>query len=280
MEKEIKIEEINGLFYPFSKVVRIGLAKFEADYAGHFAKFYDVIQPDIPDLDFYSKLIGSCGGEALELGCGNGRLLIPLIQKEYKITGLDNSQDMLNILTKRCSKLPASISERATLIHADMTNFNLNKSFPFVFIPLNTFLGLPKASQRLEMLRCVRQHLEKNGSFVIDISISNPLTEPSAPSFNLFEQEKTEPMRIISVSQEFPGSINDTKFINFFNIFFKGEKKIAITVSMTEEWCVNYYSLFNLLKDSGFKITAAYSNYDLSPFNEGDSNLIVIANLC
>lgn len=279
MEKEIKIEKINGLFYPFSEVVRISLAKFENDYSGYFAKFYDIIQPDTPDLDFYSKLIDSCGGEALELGCGNGRLLIPLIQKGHKLTGLDNSLDMLDILTERCSKLPASISARVTLIHADMTDFKLNKLFPLIFIPLNTFLGLSKESQRLEMLRCVKQHLEKNGSFVIDISISNPLAESSAPIFDLFESKKSD-MKNISISQEFPGSTNETKFINFFNIFYKGEEQIAITVSMTEEWCANYYSLFNLLKDSGFKITTAYSNYDLSPFNEGDSNLIVIANLC
>lgn len=274
------MKKIKGLFYPFSEIVRSSLAKFEDDYTGYFARFYDVIQPDVPDLDFYSNLIDSCGGEALELGCGTGRLLIPLIQKGYKITGLDNSPDILDILTKKCSELPASISARATLIHADMTNFNINKTFPLIFAPLNTLLGLPRASQRLKMLRCVRQHLEKNGSFVIDISIVCPLIEPSTPIFDLFESEKIEPSkRIISVSQEFPGSINDTKFINFFNIFFKDRKKIAITVSMTEEWCANYYSLSNLLKDTGFKITAAFSNYNLSSFNEGDSNLIVIAKL-
>ena len=47
------------------------------------------------DADFFLELAREAGGPSLELGCGNGRLLIPLAHGGVAVTGLDRSGAML-----------------------------------------------------------------------------------------------------------------------------------------------------------------------------------------
>ncbi len=66
---------LHGLY---RDIVEGGIVQFEEDYGGTFVKFYDVIQQGQDDLALYRHLIQSYGDPVLELGCGTGRLLIPL----------------------------------------------------------------------------------------------------------------------------------------------------------------------------------------------------------
>ena len=58
------------------------------------SRYYD-LGPDSPDdLPFYEAQIPS-GAAVLELGCGTGRILIPLAKRGGSIYGIDYSQDMI-----------------------------------------------------------------------------------------------------------------------------------------------------------------------------------------
>ena len=63
-----------------------------------FARFYDLdynsFQDDVP---FYLGLAEHTGGPLLELGCGTGRLLVPLARAGFEITGVDLSEGMLQV---------------------------------------------------------------------------------------------------------------------------------------------------------------------------------------
>ena len=47
------------------------------------------------DLERYQELVTEQGGPVLELGCGTGRVAIPLARKGFEVTGVDVSQAML-----------------------------------------------------------------------------------------------------------------------------------------------------------------------------------------
>ena len=51
-----------------------------------------------PDGPFYLALAKKLGGAALELGCGTGRVTIPLARQGIEITGLDIVPGMLATL--------------------------------------------------------------------------------------------------------------------------------------------------------------------------------------
>ncbi|NTU82301.1 MAG: class I SAM-dependent methyltransferase, partial [Chloroflexales bacterium] len=63
-----------------------------------FARYYDADFRDyLEDLPFYHELARRTGGPLLELMCGTGRVLLPLAEAGYSITGVDSSPAMLSI---------------------------------------------------------------------------------------------------------------------------------------------------------------------------------------
>ena len=60
-------------------------------------------EPDPVELAFYQGFVERDGQPALDLGCGTGRLLLPLLQAGLDVDGCDLSADML----AQCSELAA-----------------------------------------------------------------------------------------------------------------------------------------------------------------------------
>lgn len=62
-----------------------------------FAKFYDAYVSDYTsDIPFYLQLASACGPPVLEVGCGTGRVLLPLLRAGLAVTGVDISEEMLS----------------------------------------------------------------------------------------------------------------------------------------------------------------------------------------
>ena len=73
------------------------------------ASLYDAF-PFTDDLDFYAGLAGTQGGRVLELGCGSGRILVPLARAGHHVVGVDTSPHMLALA---CEKLATAGPEVA-----------------------------------------------------------------------------------------------------------------------------------------------------------------------
>ncbi len=74
-------------------------------YESEFSKFYDnlVINDDY-DIEYLNKVLNNTKEPVLELACGSGRVMIPLLEKGYFVSGVDASEDMLEILRKKSIK--------------------------------------------------------------------------------------------------------------------------------------------------------------------------------
>ena len=67
------------------------------------ARYYDFF-PDTPDdLDFYRQRLRSPDASVLELGCGTGRVMVPLAESCGYIHGVDSSEGMLAICSEKLS---------------------------------------------------------------------------------------------------------------------------------------------------------------------------------
>ncbi|KPJ51544.1 hypothetical protein AMJ39_09700 [candidate division TA06 bacterium DG_24] len=59
-------------------------------------RHYDSQHGDyVADIPFYLDQVSRWGDPVLELGCGTGRVAIPIAKRGYRITGLDASEPML-----------------------------------------------------------------------------------------------------------------------------------------------------------------------------------------
>ena len=104
-----------------------------------------------PDVDMYlqfaeqSRATRAPDAAILEIGCGTGRVMIPLVQAGYRVVGIDESPQMLNIARAHLAVTPAGNWQ---LIETDARGLNLPEQFGMAMIALNTFLhNLTRADQ-------------------------------------------------------------------------------------------------------------------------------------
>src|SRR5262245_11397040 len=84
-----------------------------------YARFYDWENAQTlgrRDVPFWRRLAAGGGGRVLELGCGTGRVTIPLLRAGCEVVGVDRSVEML----KRLRGSRYVRSRGATLVRADI----------------------------------------------------------------------------------------------------------------------------------------------------------------
>ena len=116
------------------------------------------------ELPLLEKFLTTHPGTALELGCGSGRLLLPLLEKGYLIEGLDNSADMLNLCHEHAG-------DQEPVLHAsDIGSFETNTTYAAITIPAFTIQLLPY-EKLPEILENIRRHLHPGGGLYITLFI-------------------------------------------------------------------------------------------------------------
>jgi hypothetical protein len=73
----------------------------------------------------------------------------------------------------RAAKRAKELRAKLTLFEADMRTFSLDRTFPLVTIPFNTFLMLTPDDRWACLARC-REHLTPNGRVAIDVFQPDP----------------------------------------------------------------------------------------------------------
>jgi SAM-dependent methyltransferase len=121
------------------------------------------------DVRWYRALAAEVGGEVLELGCGTGRLLVPLARDERRVTGVDLSASMLKRCRERLTAAGREVAARATLRRADFRSLSLGRRFPLVVCPFNAFMHLYTRDDAERFLAGVRRHLAPGGTFAFDV---------------------------------------------------------------------------------------------------------------
>lgn len=121
------------------------------------------------DAEFYLGLAKGAPGPALELGCGTGRLLVPLAREGIEVTGLDLSEAMLSEAKRQLKREPKQVRKRVTLVHGDMADFSLEGQFGLIFIAFRSFMMLATPEAQRRCLARIHRHLRPGGIVAIDL---------------------------------------------------------------------------------------------------------------
>jgi SAM-dependent methyltransferase len=130
---------------------------------------YDTENPAFePDGPFYRELARASGGPVIELGCGTGRLTIPIGQAGVEVVGLDVVPAML----ERARSKPGG--ETVAWVLADARTFELDLSAALIFIAAGGFGHFHTAAEQRAVLERVRAHLRPGGRFALDLLCPRP----------------------------------------------------------------------------------------------------------
>ncbi|WP_010586892.1 class I SAM-dependent methyltransferase [Schlesneria paludicola] len=233
-----------------------------------------------PDVPFFVEGAESSPGKILELGCGTGRVLIPVARAGCSIVGLDQSTEMLAVCKQKLRREPTDVQSRVSLIQGDMRTFELADRFSLIMFPFRPFQHLVEIDEQLTCLACARRHLNDDGRLVLDVF--NPsltsLTrdnlgriEVAGPEFHLPDGRHVIHLERI-VARDLIKQILSIELI-YDVINAKGD-----TQRVVHAFEMRYffrYELEHLFARAGFAIEATYGDYHYHPFSATHSNDMV-----
>lgn len=107
-------------------------------------------------------------GPCLELGCGTGRVLIPVASAGVEVTGLDASPAMIVRARQKAAALPEEVRGRIALDEGDMRTFALPGRFALIYVPFRAFLHLMTARDQVDALENIHRHLLPGGRLALN----------------------------------------------------------------------------------------------------------------
>lgn len=131
------------------------------------------------DINFYRRLANNrmefASGSILDLACGSGRLLGPLVRDGHSVVGLDRSADMLAAAARRIRRLSASRQGQCTLVRADLRAYHLHSKASLAIAAFHSVQHLVGDEDILSFLRTTRANLMQGGWLAFDVLPPDPV---------------------------------------------------------------------------------------------------------
>jgi ubiquinone/menaquinone biosynthesis C-methylase UbiE len=211
--------------------------------------YYDLIYEDKDygkEVNFIESIFNSINKpkKILEIGCGTGNYTKILQDKGYKITGLDISENMLNIAKQKCA---------CDFAKGDMRDFVIKGKFDACIAMFAVIGYVTENSDIVKTLKNIHAHLQPNGLFVFDVwnGLAVLRTFPELRT-KVVENDKVKIIRIA-----------DPKLKSFDHICEVNYKLIVLNKEdntfneFEENHIVRFYfpqEIKQLLSDAGFEV--------------------------
>lgn len=236
-------------------------------YHAHHNRYTD-------DIPFWLDLAAQADGSVLELGCGTGRVLLPLANAGNQVYGLDNDRDMLRFLANRLTPVSQSLVH---LIQADMSQFHFATAFGLIILPCNTLSTLTPAALR-KMLVCAFEHLRPEGIFAA--SLPNPQVLAQMPKHGPEEVEEVfphpedgQPVQVSSAWQR------DEQFfsVSWFYDHLLPDGQVERMQAVVKHQLLPIGAYLEMLKDAGFQSIKQYGDFTKTLYRKTSPQLVIIA---
>jgi len=235
---------------------------------------YDSMAASIPggdDVAFYRSLAERAGGPVLELGCGTGRVAIPLAHAGFEVTGIDRSAGMLARARRKAEGLEPAVAARLRFVEGDFEETVAGGPFGLIFAAARVFMFVLDPDAQLRLLAALRDRLRPDGLLAIDIFDPRlDLLGPDAPPFQtdrgtFVNPETGRPVRVTVLDR-----VNDPvgqRFTEHWEFAELDELGHAIRTEMealTLRWTFRH-EMHHLLIRAGLEPVAESSDYSGSP---------------
>jgi len=243
------------------------------------APYYDLEHAGYQeDVELYLNYAAASGSPVLEIGCGTGRLLLPLAQQGREIVGVDSSPAMLARARARLEA--AGLLKRVELVEADARTLRLNRQFRLAFVALNSFAHFVTRADQRAALESIHRHLLPGGTLILDLPNAD-LRRYQQAEGQLFlqgvwtdERQHERVSHLIAAASD--PEARALQLTHFYDVHAQGGPLRRIVVQ-------NALALLSpgeaelLVESCGFQISHLFGDYELNPGDENSPRLIVVA---
>lgn len=233
-----------------------------------------------PDVPFFVELAKASQGPVLELGCGTGRVLVPVARAGIKIVGVDLARPMLDICGQKLQHESSEVRARVQLHEADMRHIDFSQKFALVMIPFRPFQHLVEVEDQLACLDVVRRHLRDDGRLVLDVfnpslpilTSDNLETEwDEGPDFELPDGRRVV-RKVKHVGRDFIKQVLSIELIYYVSDADGRAERLVHAFQMRYFF---RYEMEHLLVRAGFEVESLYGDYQWHPFDATHSSELV-----
>jgi SAM-dependent methyltransferase len=231
------------------------------------------------DVDLLLSIADQLDGPILELGCGSGRVLVPLAEAGYQVTGVDLSPVMLERARHRSHRQHATLP--IDLVEMDMRTMDarFDGTFALAVYSLNGFMHLTTQEDQLGSLGSVRRSLAPDGTVFFDLVNPSPgYIERIAGETTLDWQgtlaDGRHVLKWAHREVDVHDQIIDTSI--WYDLTGKDGQVGRVHTAFTLRY-VQLAELALMLKMTGFGPPSGYGSYELDPLDALSERLIVTA---
>lgn len=252
------------------------------------AKYYDDVygmKEALADRDFYVELAREHGGPVLELGCGTGRIALPIARSGIDITAVDVSAAMLQVLQNKLSDEPDSVRQRVKAVTGDMRRLHLERQFSLVTIPFRPMQHMYTTADQLAALMSAGRHLADRGILAFDVF--NPSFEKILSGVG---NEYLETEWLASDGSDrtfrrfFVKDALDMVHLNLSGRFiyrlYDGERVVTEEVHPLRMSFYTYPHLELLFAAAGLEIVSEFGSFDRRPLGPDAPEMIFLLKRC
>jgi SAM-dependent methyltransferase len=219
----------------------------------------------------------TAGGPVLDLGCGTGRVLRPLLEAGVDADGIDLYETMLELAKRKA----AAKGFRPLLRAADMRDFTMPRRYARIILAFNTFAHADTTDDQLAVLRCCHDHLEPGGAVVLHMSY---------PGFAYWAEPDGKPVLELEIVRQADGrrfQMWDTRFkdvvgqrqrseIEIREFGPDGATEASHRFHTTQRW-VYRYELELLFRLAAFARSGIFGGVNREPLDRANQQMIAWA---
>ncbi|MBF8267777.1 MAG: hypothetical protein HW388_1285 [Dehalococcoidia bacterium] len=232
------------------------------------------------DIPFYVEEAQRSGGPVLELGCGTGRVTIPIARAGVEILGLDSSAKMLQV-ARRKARAQGPLPGKLTWARGDMRALSLERRFALVIIPFRGFLSLLSVEEQRRCLDGVKASLAPGGRLAFDIFVPDldMLTDDGSTPFHFRDVPHPETGRRLVMWHQNRFD-NHSQVNSARTILEEVDQGGQVVRKLYRDFQIRYLHRFeaqHLLEVCGFRILDLFGGFDRQPFDEESTEMVWVA---
>jgi SAM-dependent methyltransferase len=242
-----------------------------------YAQFYDWENAQTMarrDIAFWQRLAIAAGGPVLELGCGTGRVTLPVARSGVTVVGIDLSAPMLTRARSRVRR--SRLARRVHLLRGDIRQLPFaDGEFTLVMAPYGVLQSLLRERDLAATLRAAYAALRPGGRLVMELVADLPRWDEYRNTTKLRgwrPGRKTHVTLVESVRQD------RARGLTIFEQEFV-ERRGTARASRRFELAFRTLSVPQMrrrLQTAGFRVTALGS-YDGDPWTKDADTWVVMA---
>jgi ubiquinone/menaquinone biosynthesis C-methylase UbiE len=231
------------------------------------------------DVPFWRRLALHSEGPVLELGCGTGRISIPLARAGVPLVGIDRSDAMLSRARQRIRR--GRLSSRARLIRGDIRTLPFRPAtFPLVIAPYGVLQSLLRERDLAATLQAVAHVLKPRAMFGIELVADLPSWDEYKKRVSLSGwrggRRGAHVTLVETVRQDRARhlTIFDQQFIER-----RGARQLTHAFSLTFR-TLSVPQMTRRLEKAGFEISALLGDYRGGPWDHRADVWMILARRC